>query len=254
MEKLVKVRGMTFGEGAPKICVPLVGETLGQLKEEAAFLQTLDADVAEWRADFYEGVEDIEKVTEALSEIRGLLKETPLIFTFRNAREGGEKDVSPEYYFSLNETVIKTGLADLIDIELFHDERAVKAAVEAAHANEVAVIISNHDFEKTPAIEEMISRLKKAQELGADLPKIAVMPETPADVLRLLEATYTMHEQYAKRPIITMSMAGKGVVSRLAGEVFGSAMTFGAAKKASAPGQIAAGELKRMIGVLHDHL
>ncbi|MED1738494.1 type I 3-dehydroquinate dehydratase [Bacillus swezeyi] len=254
MEKLVKVRGMTFGEGAPKICVPLVGETLGQLKEEAAFLQTLDADVAEWRADFYEGVEDIEKVTEALSEIRGLLKETPLIFTFRSAREGGEKDVSPEYYFSLNETVIKTGLADLIDIELFHDERAVKAAVEAAHANEVAVIISNHDFEKTPAIEEMISRLKKAQELGADLPKIAVMPETPADVLRLLEATYTMHEQYAKRPIITMSMAGKGVVSRLAGEVFGSAMTFGAAKKASAPGQIAAGELKRMIGVLHDHL
>ncbi|MEC1261834.1 type I 3-dehydroquinate dehydratase [Bacillus swezeyi] len=254
MEKLVKVRGMTFGEGAPKICVPLVGETLGQLKEEAAFLQTLDADVAEWRADFYEGVEDIEKVTEALSEIRGLLKETPLIFTFRSAREGGEKDVSPEYYFSLNETVIKTGLADLIDIELFHDERAVKAAVEAAHANEVAVIISNHDFEKTPAIEEMISRLKKAQELGADLPKIAVMPETPADVLRLLEATYTMHEQYAKRPIITMSMAGKGVVSRLAGEVFGSAMTFGAAKKVSAPGQIAAGELKRMIGVLHDHL
>ncbi|WP_307893705.1 type I 3-dehydroquinate dehydratase [Bacillus swezeyi] len=254
MEKLVKVRGMTFGEGAPKICVPLVGETLGQLKEEAAFLQTFDADVAEWRADFYEGVEDIEKVTEALSEIRGLLKETPLIFTFRSAREGGEKDVSPEYYFSLNETVIKTGLADLIDIELFHDERAVKAATEAAHANEVAVIISNHDFEKTPATEEMISRLKKAQELGADLPKIAVMPETPADVLRLLEATYTMHEQYAKRPIITMSMAGKGVVSRLAGEVFGSAMTFGAAKKASAPGQIAAGELKRMIGVLHDHL
>lgn len=254
MEKLVKVRGMTFGEGAPKICVPLVGETLGQLKEEAAFLQRHDADVAEWRADFYEGVEDIEKVIEALSEIRGLLKETPLIFTFRSAREGGEKDVSPEYYFSLNETVIKTGLADLIDIELFHDERAVKAATEAAHANEVAVIISNHDFEKTPAIEEMISRLKKAQELGADLPKIAVMPETPADVLRLLEATYTMQEQYAKRPIITMSMAGKGVVSRLAGEVFGSAMTFGAAKKASAPGQIAAGELKRMIGVLHDHL
>ncbi|KAA6453586.1 type I 3-dehydroquinate dehydratase [Bacillus swezeyi] len=254
MEKLVKVRGVTFGEGAPKICVPLVGETLAQLKEEAAFLQTLDADVAEWRADFYEGAEDIEKVTEALSEIRGLLKETPLIFTFRSAREGGEKDVSPEYYFSLNEAVVKTGLADLIDIELFHDERAVKAAAEAAHANEVAVIISNHDFEKTPATEEMISRLKKAEELGADLPKIAVMPETPADVLRLLEATYTMHEQYAKRPIITMSMAGKGVVSRLAGEVFGSAMTFGAAKKASAPGQIGAGELKRMIGVLHDHL
>ncbi len=57
------------------------------------------------------------------------------------------------------------------------------------------------------------------------------MPETPADVLVLLEATHMMHERYAKRPIITMSMAGKGLISRLAGEVFGSAVTFGAAKK-----------------------
>ncbi|MET1176254.1 type I 3-dehydroquinate dehydratase, partial [Paenibacillus amylolyticus] len=86
-----------------------------------------------------------------------------------------------------------------------------------------------------------------AQELGGDLPKIAVMPETTADVLRLLEATCTMNEKYADRPIITMSMAGKGIISRLAGEVFGSAMTFGAAKKASAPGQIAAGELKEIL-------
>lgn len=48
----VKIRGVTIGEGAPKICVPLVGETLEQLKEEAAFLQSVDPDLVEWRADF----------------------------------------------------------------------------------------------------------------------------------------------------------------------------------------------------------
>ncbi|MCY8439343.1 type I 3-dehydroquinate dehydratase, partial [Bacillus haynesii] len=150
MKKLVKVRGITLGEGRPKICVPLVGKNLAQLKEEAAYFQTLDADIAEWRADFYEDVDDVDQVCVALAEIRRLLEDTPIIFTFRSAAEGGEKEISTARYFSLNEAVVKTGLADVIDIELFNDEEQVKALVEAAHGHEVSVIISNHDFEKTP--------------------------------------------------------------------------------------------------------
>ena len=50
------------------------------------------------------------------------------------------------------------------------------------------------------------------QTLGADIPKIALMPTYKKDVLTLLEATLEMSEQYADRPIITMSMAGTGVV------------------------------------------
>ena len=65
------------------------------------------------------------------------------------------------------------------------------------------------------------------QELGADIPKIAVMPQNKQDVLTLLAATEEMNRNHADRPIITMSMAGTGVVSRLCGEVFGSALTFG---------------------------
>jgi len=47
-------------------------------------------------------------------------------------------------------------------------------------------------------------------------------------------------------------MAGTGVISRLAGEVFGSALTFGAAKKASAPGQIAVADLLSVLNILHN--
>mgnify|MGYP000529625487 CR=1 FL=1 len=83
------------------------------------------------------------------------------------------------------------------------------------------------------------------QELGADIPKIAVMPTCKQDVITLLSATLEMSEKYADRPIITMSMAGTGVISRLTGETFGSALTFGAASKASAPGQIGVNELSR---------
>ena len=109
----------------------------------------------------------------------------------------------------------------------------------------------NHDFDKTPDKEEIISRLKKMQTLNADICKIAVMPNSSQDVVVLLDATATMQTEFADRPIVTMSMGGLGVVSRLAGETFGSAMTFGAAKKASAPGQVPIAELRSVLDLLH---
>ena len=89
------------------------------------------------------------------------------------------------------------------------------------------------------------------QECGADLLKLAAMPKNPGDVLTLLSATWEMKEKYAGQPLITMSMGGTGLVSRLAGEVFGSALTFGSAKKASAPGQLEVIALRQILQALH---
>ena len=88
------------------------------------------------------------------------------------------------------------------------------------------------------------------QDCGADLLKLAAMPRDAGDVLTLLSATWEMKEQYAKQPVVTMSMGVKGAVSRLAGEVFGSVMTFGSAGVASAPGQVSVPELKMALEVL----
>lgn len=252
MKKTIKVKGITIGEGAPKICIPLVAKTLSELIDEANYIKTIDHDLIEWRADFFDSVEDLETVKAALSEIRLILPDQPLVFTFRTAKEGGKREVSEDYYFELNQFVADTGLADLVDVELFKDQEEITSLIQKAHFNGVFVIVSNHDFAKTPSKEEIVSRLRKAQELGGDLPKIAVMPQSTQDVLTLLDATNTMNAQYADRPFITMSMGGKGVISRLAGEVFGSAVTFGAAKKASAPGQVPAGELRKVINLLHE--
>ncbi|EAD9019037.1 type I 3-dehydroquinate dehydratase [Listeria monocytogenes] len=249
MNKVV-VKNVTFGEGSPKICVPMVGKTVAALKEEAEMLQTIDLDVVEWRVDFFEDVKELAKVEAALDEIRTILPETPILFTFRSAKEGGELAVSDEFYFELNETLARTGKVDLVDVELFNEEADVLRLIETAHKNNVKVVMSNHDFDRTPAKEEIVSRLTRMEALGADLPKIAVMPKSAGDVLTLLDATNTVSEK-ANQPIITMSMAGTGVISRLAGEVFGSAMTFGAAKKASAPGQIDVNELRHVLDLLH---
>ncbi|MCM3764851.1 type I 3-dehydroquinate dehydratase [Neobacillus niacini] len=254
MKKVIKVRGITIGEGAPKICVPLVGRTLTDLIEEAQFLKTLEFDLVEWRVDFFENVEQIEKVKDAFSQIRTILNEAPIIFTFRSKREGGEKEVSNQFYFELNKAVAQSGLADFIDVELFNEENDIQSLIEYVHKSETFIIVSNHDFNKTPPKEEIVARLCRAQELGGDIPKIAVMPSSMEDVLTLLDATNTMYKEYADRPIITISMGGQGLISRMAGEVFGSSITFASAKKASAPGQVAVEELKRVLNILHSNL
>lgn len=254
MNKTVVVKGLMIGKGIPKICVPIVGKTVEELIKEVRELSTIDIDVVEWRVDFFEHVADVAKVKDALEDIRLVIPNTPLLFTFRSAREGGEKEISTEDYVELNRAIAKTGNVDFIDVELFCGDEVVQTLIQWAHDHHVFVIISNHDFVKTPPKEEIIRRLRKAQELGGDILKIAVMPNETRDVLTLLDATLTMNEQYADRPIITMSMAGRGVISRLSGEIFGSAITFGAAKKASAPGQVAVTELKSVLTLLNKSL
>ena len=251
MSNIVEVRNVKIGEGIPKITVPVVGTNNVELIEEVKGLKGIKLDIVEWRVDFYENVEDIEKVKEILSEIRKVLADTPILFTFRTKKEGGEREVPVEYYVKLNCEIAKTKMVDLVDVELFTGDNFVREVVETAHANGVKVVMSNHDFFKTPAKEEIVSRLTKMTELNADLPKIAVMPQSEADVLTLLCATNEMKQKYADQPIITMSMAGMGVISRLAGECFGSVLTFGAAKKASAPGQIAVEDLNTVLQILH---
>lgn len=88
--------------------------------------------------------------------------------------------------------------------------------------------------------------------MGADIPKMAVMPQTKKDVLTLLSATEEMASDYADRPIITMSMAGLGSISRIACEAFGSCLTFGSGAQASAPGQIGAEKLHQALQIVHD--
>ncbi|WP_455661128.1 type I 3-dehydroquinate dehydratase [Pradoshia sp.] len=247
-------RDRVLGKGIPKIIVPLVGKTEEEILTEAVYVKGLAPDVVEWRADIYENVENPEAVKALLEKIRAIFEEELLLFTFRSHLEGGSKEISEAFYVNLNETAIRSRQIDLIDIELFKEKDAVKGLVAAANENDILVIMSNHDFSKTPPKEEIISRLCQMKAYGADVLKIAVMPQNAGDVLTLLDATYTMKKEHPDCPLITMSMAGTGVISRLAGEVFGSDFTFAAGKEASAPGQVPVDELRAVLNILHKRL
>lgn len=250
----VKVRNVEIGSGVPKICVPIVGVTKEDILAEAKSFDNIPVDVVEWRVDWFENVFDFSKVKDTLKDLRAVLGDTPLLMTFRTSKEGGEKSIEIDDYAMFNIKVAETGYVDLIDVEVFTGDDVVKKIIAGAHNAGVKLIASNHDFDKTPDKDDIISRLRKMQDLGADILKIAVMPTNKKDVLTLLAATEEMYSDYAERPIITMSMAGTGVISRLCGEVFGSSLTFGAAGKASAPGQMGVNDLSTVLALLHNAL
>ena len=252
--KTVNIRGVEIGAGIPKICVPIVGVTKEEILAQAKSLQTLPVDVVEWRIDWFENVFDFDSLKDTLTDLRAALGDLPLLMTFRTSKEGGEKAIESEAYAELNIKAAQTGLVDLVDVEVFTGDEIVSRIIREVHAAGVKIVASNHDFDKTPDKDDIVSRLRKMQDMDADIPKIAVMPRCKRDVLTLLAATEEMATDYADRPIITMSMAGTGVISRLCGEVFGSALTFGAAGKASAPGQMGVQGLNTVLGLLHKAL
>lgn len=246
----VQVKDVTIGEGAPKIIVPVTGRTPVDLCAQVDALAGRPADIVEWRVDFFDALGDPASVLTQARALADQLGGTPLLATCRTAHEGGEVTIGDDAYADLNVALAESGAVDLVDVEYRRGRSAVERIVASAHARHVAVVASNHDFDATPPKDEIVARLRAMQSLGADICKIAVMPRSTADVLTLLDATRTMHEDHADRPLITMSMGGLGVVSRIAGQVFGSAATFGMVGTPSAPGQVDASELRSLLDVL----
>lgn len=248
--KQIHLRNIVIGEGKPKICIPIVAKDIDEVKKQAGEIAGLPADLIELRGDFLDNYLESTYIVDAIKEVKKIV-DLPVIYTFRTAGEGGEKNITVKQYGKLQKEILNSGMADLIDIELFTGDEFVSDMIAHAHRCGTNVILSNHDFESTPIAIEIISRLVKMQSLGADVAKVAVMPNSKEDVLTLLEATLLAKEQYMEIPVITMSMAKDGVISRMAGEIFGSCITFGAAGKVSAPGQIYAEELSKVLEIIH---
>ena len=248
----VAIKNVILGDGKTKICVPIIGTSEQEICNQAEEICNLEVDIVEWRVDFYDDVMDIPKVLALTVKLDKILKEKPILFTFRTKGEGGEKEISEEDYIILIKEVIKQNIVGAVDVELFKNENILEDIVAFARDYDVKVIASNHDFEKTPNKEEIKRRLKLMKAKGANVSKMAVMPNSTEDVLTLLEATDELHSEDKDMVIVTMSMGSMGLISRLGGGVFGSTMTFGARNElgASAPGQIEVGKLKNILNII----
>ena len=247
----VTIRGMVVGGPKPLICLPLVGDTKAKILKEAKELVALQPDLLEWRVDAYDKVENIEDCLSLLEELRGSISDIPLIFTCRIDLEGGGKKIAQKKRLELLTAAMESGNVDIVDVELCNGEEFVKAINERAKANNVKLILSYHNFRETPSEPFIYAKLVEAQTAGADIAKLAAMPKNYGDVLILLSATNKARNESVQVPIITMSMGPEGAISRLAGGLFGSDITFAIGMQASAPGQIPIKDLKTGMALLY---
>lgn len=257
----VRLGHVEIGEGRPCIIVPLTSASLDGLMDEAMALSDLPAELAEWRIDMLEGavqdtpegpMPDLPYILQVLAGLRTVLP-VALLATFRTEEEGGSCPLCDAGYEALCRALCDSRNIDLLDVEAFHRSGRAAELVNYAHEKHIPVVASFHDFHSTPSKEDIVGRLCWMQdELHADIVKAAVMPQSRADVLTLLAATEEMSTNHARVPVITMSMGPLGVVSRVCGQSFGSAASFGSAGHASAPGQLDVEALDTVLGILDE--
>ena len=231
----ITVRGVTLlppRDTAPtnfKILVPVMANDLSNAAAAGAA-----GDVVELRLDAL-SILDAPNVQNVLCAARAAIGQgVPLLATIRTKKEGG--------------------LADLTDAaygELSTAPAVIAAIQQQARESGVKTVFSSHNFAETPPTETMVNTLTDMVRRGADIAKLAVMPHTPADTARLLEATAQAAQATGNdTPLITMSMGQQGMVSRICGAAFGSCAGFATAGVSSAPGQPAAPALRTALDAL----
>lgn len=252
MSGVVLLRDVPVGEGRVKVAAPLCSTDPAGLLEEADHLVAAGVDIAEWRADHLLGAHPDAPVGALPAALHARLGGTPLLLTVRSAGEGGRVDLTDDQYATAVTTLLQDGAGDAVDVELARGS-VLPDLLAGARERGVRVLVSSHDVVGTPPAAEIVDRLAAMAATGADIVKVAVTARGPRDVLALLEATLTAHDDLAV-PVVTMAMGPTGLVSRLCGEVFGSAVTFGAVDRPSAPGQIDVGRLREVVGLVHGHV
>ncbi|EHU1559583.1 type I 3-dehydroquinate dehydratase [Acinetobacter baumannii] len=232
---------------AVKTIVPITAKTKEQALAQAQVIaNTADVDLAEFRIDLLSFASDTKQVIALGHELKKILGNKPMIATIRTKNEGGQLEISDADYGKTYQAYLKNPFMDWLDVEMFRDQKVVSEIVQKAHQKKVLVVMSNHDFQKTPSQDEIEKRLLKQDQMGADVLKIAVMPKSKQDVFTLMNATLKVSQQTTK-PLLTMSMGQLGTISRVATANMGGSYSFGMIGQASAPGQIDVTKLKQIL-------
>lgn len=249
--KEVIIKNLHLGTGQPKICVPVMGKTEKEILLQMEHAVKEQPDLIEWRADYYQNHEqfsELEKICEKVSHILGQI---PMIFTIRTQKEGGESFLSTRSYVNLLKQVGDISAVSFVDVEVFMEHLQEKELIQLLHQKGKLVIASRHYFHKTPENQEMDVCLQKMEDSGADIRKLAVMPLEKKDVSRLMMAVQEASSQ-GTRPVVGISMGKLGKITRAAGSLIGSCMTFATAGQQSAPGQMTVKEIRTMMKIMNE--
>lgn len=249
VETPLRIRSLEYGGTKPLFCIPIVPGDAAALAEQAGIAHGLQPDLVEWRADFYKDASETDLLAAART-LRQALPDEAILFTFRWKAEGGMRELPQTQRREWIEAVLRSGCVDVVDLELASEPAFLDPLLAVARECGVKVILAMHDFQKTPPTEELLGKIADMEARGADIAKLAVMPQSPDDVLRVFQVMATARKQYPRLPLAIMAMGALGSITRVAGFLYGSDMAFAVGKQASAPGQIPIADARRMTELL----
>jgi len=179
----------------------------------------LGADILELRIDALQDP-DPHRITTWMDSL-----DCKIIATNRMQKEGGSFRGSEGERTGI--LVEVAGNADFVDIELRTENKYRSKVIKSSKSS----IVSFHDFEKTPTVEELLWIVSQEKKLG-DIAKFAVMPRNMQDTLTVLEVLSQV------KNTIGISMGYLGRYTRVVAGLFGSPLTFASLDTGSAPGQL----------------
>jgi 3-dehydroquinate dehydratase-1 len=246
------MKAKLIGEGnQPLICTPLVGKTREIILSELANVLTKQPDIIEWRADFFESIANTDEVIALANKMKEVAGDLPIIFTIRSIREGGQPiPLSDSETIALNAAICTDTSIEYVDCELSNLPEHFQQLRKVSQANNTKVIASFHNFGFTPSKDILNQKFTQAEQYGADVAKVAVMPQTLEDVITLFSVTLEAKNRL-KIPVISMSMGGLGAVTRMFGGVFGSTVSFAVGQSSSAPGQVPIEDLNTVFHIVN---
>lgn len=254
LKNTLNIRGKEIGHKRPLICTPLVGKNMEDIVEELHKIASKNPDLIEWRADFFESLNNKDKVFATAGKIRELIGETPLLFTIRSHKEGGQPiPLTEQEKISLLSELCENKAIDLVDYEMVNDQEDIQRVRKVSKENGIALVLSYHNFECTPPTSFIVDKILEAEKRQADIAKVAVMPKSKMDALLLLAASEEAQKEL-QIPLISISMGEYGAISRLLGYYFGSDITFAIGEASSAPGQIPIEDLRATLDMIKKYI
>ena len=238
-QKQIPLRNQrVFGGGRLLTCVPLISKDVEALIRDARETCEQSPDILEWRSDYFSALSDPQAMAEAARELRKVVGDTPVLFTPRHPAENGMAPLSDSLKKEVIAAVCATGCIDLVDLEMRYDEAYIQEIRAITAQHDVKLVLSYHDFSGMPDLDTVFAKLQRAERLGADINKLALMPKDFHDVAVFCQAICDAKATWMKNPMIASLMGDVGAVTRFGGGSLGSDMCFVSVTGVSGPGQM----------------
>ena len=222
---------------------PSSGTVVGTIHNSNALAAALKlsrkaVDYLEVRVDAFARGGGLDALEKALPSLK-----SPLLITVRHPLEGGGNALTLAQRRALFARFLP--FASLVDVEL-RSAAALKNVTAQARSEGVGVVLSHHDFQKTPAPARLEALRRAAVRAGCDIFKVATVTHTSYDLVTLLE--FLTARRSSSLPLAVMGMGAFGKISRLVLGKSGSVLNYGYLDKPQVPGQWPVALLKERLG------